>query len=56
MLDIAGGVVLGGGILGLFVGGLRLIGGADRFAAGLVMLLIAAALAFWLVFVRTGLA
>ena len=54
MLNIAGGIVMGGGILGLFGGGWKLTGGSDIAATitGLLMMLAAAAIATWLIWGR----
>jgi hypothetical protein len=60
MLDIAGGIVIAAVIIGLFKTGIECVisrgqyGDGDFRAVGWLALAVAAAAAFWLVFVRTG--
>jgi hypothetical protein len=50
MLDVAGGVVIGGGVLSLFRTGWH----TDSAPFGLAQLFVAAIATFWLLFVQTG--
>lgn len=55
MLDIAGGIVIGGATLGAFYFGLAFIFGAsdDEKAVGSLMIFLSLVFAFWLILVRT---
>lgn len=63
ILDIATGIVIGGAILGVFVGGIQCLAvpvrpGYDedqmiRWLGG-ILILAALSVAFWLIFIRTG--
>jgi hypothetical protein len=60
ILDIAAGVVIGGAILGMFVGGLQCFAMSDHpdfegmKGIGVFLMILALIAAFWLIFVRTG--
>ncbi len=55
MLDIAGGIIIGGATLGVFYFGLMAISGAsdDEKAVGSLMIFLSLVFAFWLILIRT---